>query len=183
YSVYTKVCKMITVQAGWPLTVIMTPDQIPFYAGTYFRKDCTYGMPGVIEVITQLYRKFTPVTYHIRHGTESATNAIDTTAKEKSVHRVTKQTHDDALKQLTQDYDSKHGGFGLAPKFPQPQNIMYMLKYYYFTGEKNALDMVEKSLHAMANGGIFDQIGFGFARYSTDEKWLVPHFEKMLYDN
>src|SRR5690625_2075622 len=182
-SVYMKVCQMMTGQGGWPLTVIMTPDQIPFYAGTYFPKDSKYGMPGLMEVITQLYRKYTTDPDHISEVTESVTNALEKTVQEKSVHRLTKQTTDDAFKQLTQNFDSNHGGFGLAPKFPQPQNIMYMLKYYYFTGEKNALDMVEKSLHAMAVGGIYDQIGFGFARYATDEKWLVPHFEKMLYDN
>ncbi|MBU5467845.1 thioredoxin domain-containing protein [Virgibacillus sp. MSJ-26] len=182
-SVYMKVCQMMTGQGGWPLTVIMTPDQIPFYAGTYFPKESKYGMPGLMEVITQLYRKYTTDPDHISEVTESVTNALEKTVQEKSAHRLTKQTTDDAFKQLTRNFDSNHGGFGLAPKFPQPQNIMYLLKYYYFTGEQTALDIVEKSLHAMANGGIFDQIGFGFARYSTDEKWLVPHFEKMLYDN
>src|SRR5699024_5666600 len=182
-SVYMKVCQMMTGHGGWPLTIFMTPDQIPFYAGTYFPKDSKYGMPGLMEAMKQLYHKYETDPDHIDEVTESVTNALEKTIQEKSKNRLTIVYADDAFKQLSKNFDPKNGGFGPAPKFPQPQNMLFLLRYYYFTGEESALAMVEKSLQAMANGGIYDHIGFGFARYSTDEKWLIPHFEKMLYDN
>ena len=182
-SVYMKVCQMMTGHGGWPLTIFMTPDQIPFYAGTYFPKDSKYGMPGLMEAMKQLYHKYETDPDHIDEVTESVTNALEKTIQEKSKNRLTIVYADDAFKQLSKNFDPKNGGFGPAPKFPQPQNMLFLLRYYYFTNEESALAMVEKSLQAMANGGIYDHIGFGFARYSTDEKWLVPHFEKMLYDN
>ena len=182
-SIYMKVCQMMTGQGGWPLTVIMTPQQIPFYTGTYFPKHSKYGMPGLMDVITQLHSRFTTDYNHIEEVTQSVTNALEKTVQIKHSRRLEKQSINDAFKQLSKKFDKTYGGFGLAPKFPQPQNMMFLLRYYYFTQDKSALDMVEKTLKSMANGGIFDHVGFGFARYSTDDQWLVPHFEKMLYDN
>lgn len=182
-SVYMKVCQMMTGHGGWPLTVVMTPDKIPFYAGTYFPRDSKYGMPGMMDVLIQLHEKYHQDPTQIEKVTKSVTDALEQTVEKKSEKRLTKATADDAFKQLVRRFDVKNGGFGESPKFPQPQNMMFLLRYYHFTGESKALEMVERTLQAMASGGIFDHVGFGFYRYSTDENWLVPHFEKMLYDN
>ncbi|WP_099157847.1 thioredoxin domain-containing protein [Virgibacillus ndiopensis] len=182
-SVYMKVCQMMNGQGGWPLSIFLTPDKIPFYAGTYFPKESKYGMPGFVEVITQLYKKFKEAPEHIKKVTDSVTNALQKTAQQKGKNKLTVDVADNAFEQLGQLFDMKYGGFGGAPKFPAPHNLMFLLRYYKSTGKQTALDMVEKTLKSMASGGIYDHIGFGFARYSTDEEWLVPHFEKMLYDN
>ncbi|MFD2210918.1 thioredoxin domain-containing protein [Virgibacillus halophilus] len=182
-SIYMKVCQMMTGQGGWPLTIFMTPDQIPFYAGTYFPKYSKYHLPGLLEAITQLSEKYRQDPAHIHKVTKSVRRALKKTQQTKSKHRLTKQSVDDAFQQLRAMYDHTHGGFGGAPKFPQPQNLLFLLRYHYFSKQPEALEMVEQTLHKLAAGGIYDHIGFGFCRYATDEKWLVPHFEKMLYDN
>lgn len=182
-AVYMKVCQMMTGHGGWPLTVVMTPDKVPFYTGTYFPLESKYGMPGIIDVLTQLHDKFHKDSTQIEKVTKSVTDALAQTVEKKSESRLTKAHADEAFEQLARRFDGENGGFGDAPKFPQPQNVMFLLRYYHFTGEDRALQMVEDTLQGMAKGGIYDHIGFGFARYSTDEHWLVPHFEKMLYDN
>lgn len=182
-SIYMKVCQMMNGHGGWPLTIFMTPEKIPFYAGTYFPKNSRYGLPGIIEALTQLYEKFTEDPEHIAEVTDSVTNALERTATQKSGKRLAKDTIDQAYKQLVKSSDFQYGGFGDAPKFPMPQNLLFLIRHYHFTGERAALKIVENTLQSMAHGGIFDQVGFGFARYSTDKEWLVPHFEKMLYDN
>lgn len=182
-SVYMKVCQMMTGQGGWPLSIFMTPEKVPFYAGTYFPRESKYGMPGIMDVLTQLSQKYHEDPGHIEEVTKSVTNALQKTVTTKSESRLSKDITDQAYQQLGRRFDFTHGGFGSAPKFPAPQNLLYLLRYYHFTGKTAALKMVESTLQAMADGGIYDHIGFGFARYSTDEKWLAPHFEKMLYDN
>lgn len=182
-SVYMKVCQMMTGQGGWPLSIFMTPDKVPFYAGTYFPRESKYGMPGIMEVLTQLAGKYNEDPNHIAEVTKSVTDALAKTVASKSKSRLSKEITDQAYKQLGKRFDFTYGGFGSAPKFPAPQNLMFLLKYYHFTGKTAALKIVESTLQSMGNGGIYDHVGFGFARYSTDEKWLVPHFEKMLYDN
>ncbi|UJL45404.1 thioredoxin domain-containing protein [Virgibacillus sp. NKC19-16] len=182
-SVYMKVCQMMTGQGGWPLTIFMTPDKVPFYAGTYFPKTSKYGMPGIMEALTQLHEKFTEDPDHIDEVTESVTSALNRIVTEKSENRLTKDAIAQAFQQLEKNADTTYGGFGEAPKFPMPQNLLFLLRHYHFTGDENALKIAENTLTSMADGGIFDHIGFGFSRYSTDKKWLVPHFEKMLYDN
>lgn len=182
-SVYMTVCQMMTGQGGWPLSIFMTPEKVPFYAGTYFPRESKYGMPGIMEVFTQLYQKYKEDPDHIKEVTKSVTDALDKTVATKSENRLTQEMTDQVYKQLGKRFDFTNGGFGSAPKFPVPQNLLYLLRYYHFTGKSAALKMAESTLQAMANGGIYDHVGFGFSRYSTDEKWLVPHFEKMLYDN
>ncbi|MFS0674110.1 thioredoxin domain-containing protein [Ornithinibacillus sp. 179-J 7C1 HS] len=182
-SIYMKVCQMMAGHGGWPLTIFMTPDKIPFYAGTYFPKESKYGRPGLVEALEQLHIKYSTDPEHISEVTDSVKQALDSTTRQKSTHRLTKEITDQAFQQLGRGYDFTYGGFWEAPKFPQPQNVMFLLRYYHFTGKTAALKMVESTLQNMAAGGIWDHIGFGFARYSTDEKWLIPHFEKMLYDN
>jgi uncharacterized protein len=182
-SIYMKVCQMMTGQGGWPLTIFMTPEKVPFYAGTYFPKESKYGRPGLMEALVQLHQKYTSDPDHISDVTQSVKQALDQSTRQKSNNRLTKETTDQAYQQLGRGFDHTYGGFWEAPKFPQPQNLMFLLRYYHFTGSSVALEMVERTLKKMAAGGIYDHVGFGFARYSTDEKWLVPHFEKMLYDN
>ncbi|GAA0503070.1 thioredoxin domain-containing protein [Salinibacillus aidingensis] len=181
-SIYMKVCQMMTGHGGWPLSVFLTPDKIPFYSGTYFPKESKYGMPGFKEVITQLYRKFKEDPEHIAEVTDSVTNAFEKLKQKKAKERLTIDNTHKAYKQLGRMFDPEYGGFGAAPKFPSAHNLMFLMKYYHLTGKIPARQMVEKTLKSMADGGLFDHIGFGFTRYSTDEKWLVPHFEKMLYD-
>ncbi|WP_047980598.1 thioredoxin domain-containing protein [Ornithinibacillus contaminans] len=182
-SIYMKVCQMMAGHGGWPLTIFMTPDKVPFYAGTYFPKESKYGRPGLMEALVELHKKYTTDPEHIADVTESVKHALDSTTRAKSTKRLTNETTEQAYLQLGKSFDFTYGGFGEEPKFPQPQNLMFLLRYYHFTGKTPALKMVESTLQNMAAGGIYDHIGFGFARYSTDEKWLVPHFEKMLYDN
>ncbi|MFC2947304.1 thioredoxin domain-containing protein [Virgibacillus sediminis] len=182
-SVYMKVCQMMTGHGGWPLTIFMTPDQVPFYAGTYFPKESKYGRPGIMDALKQLHEKYSKDPDHIEEVTDSVKDALNRTAMEKSDKRLTKETIDKAYQQLVKSSDFAYGGFGSEPKFPMPQNLLFLLRHYHFTGETAALKLVESTLQSMARGGIYDHVGFGFSRYSTDEKWLVPHFEKMLYDN
>lgn len=182
-SIYIKVCQMMTGHGGWPLTIFMTPDKIPFYAGTYFPKESKYGLPGIVDALTQLHEKYQTDPNHIEEVTESVTDALNKTVIEKSEHRLTKKHIDEAYQQLRKRFDMDHGGFGEEPKFPMPQNVLFLMRYYHLSGDKDALKMVESTLRNMAAGGIFDHIGFGFSRYSTDKEWLTPHFEKMLYDN
>jgi len=182
-SVYMKVCQMMTGHGGWPLTIFMTPEQIPFYAGTYFPKESKYQMPGMMDALPQLYEKFTNDPDRITEVTDSVKQALAQTVSKKSEHRLTQQSADEAYQQLAKGFDFTNGGFGSAPKFPQPQNILFLLHYYHFAENITALKMAETTLQAMARGGIYDHVGFGFSRYATDTKWLVPHFEKMLYDN
>lgn len=182
-SVYMNVCQMMTGHGGWPLTIIMTPDKVPFYAGTYFPKESKYGRPGLMEMLKGLSSKFQEDPDHISDVTDSVINALKKEQHTKSKKRLNKVAIQEAFEQLTKDFDQTYGGFRGAPKFPQPQNLLYLLSYYTFYDKDIALEMVENTCKSMANGGIFDHIGYGFSRYSTDESWIVPHFEKMLYDN
>ncbi|WP_330949334.1 thioredoxin domain-containing protein [Virgibacillus sp. MG-45] len=182
-SIYMKVCQMMTGHGGWPLTIVMTPDKIPFYAGTYFPRERKHGLPGIMEVLTQLHHSYVENPKRITKITEQVQQALAQTVQEKSGKRLSIETADLAFQQLKKQFDLTHGGFGSAPKFPQPQNLLFLLRYAHFTENKTALQMVERTLEKMAAGGIYDQVGFGFSRYATDEKWLIPHFEKMLYDN
>ncbi len=182
-SIYMKVCQMMTGHGGWPLTVVMTPDQIPFYAGTYFPKESKYGRPGVMEMLTQLHRKYEDDPAHISEVTESVRAALKRTVMAKSESRLTEKSCQEAFDQLSKQFDLSYGGFGDAPKFPMPHVLTFLHRHYQANGNNAALDMAKKTLYSMAEGGMYDHIGFGFARYATDETWLVPHFEKMLYDN
>ncbi|WP_274365274.1 thioredoxin domain-containing protein [Paenibacillus thermotolerans] len=182
-NLYMAVCQAMTGHGGWPLTIVMTPEKKPFFAGTYFPKTRKFGRHGLMEILAQLAQKW-------RGSREEVLQAGETVAEhtaQRSITRlkgeVSEMTLDEAYVMYTQLFDAEHGGFGDAPKFPTPHNLLFLLRYYALTGEDQALDMVEKTLDVMHRGGIYDHIGFGFARYSTDEAWLVPHFEKMLYDN
>lgn len=179
-AIYMKVCQALTGQGGWPLNVFLTPDQKPFYAGTYFPKESRFGRPGFVDVITQLYEQY-------KENPEKITNIGEQITKVLQNQKRKKQSLDENIlhqcyQQLEQSFDPEYGGFGQAPKFPAPHQLTFLLRYYRWTKKEKALEMVTKTLDGMADGGIYDHIGYGFSRYSVDEKWLVPHFEKMLYD-
>ncbi|MBD3232865.1 MAG: DUF255 domain-containing protein [candidate division Zixibacteria bacterium] len=181
-NIYMTVCQMLTGSGGWPLTVILTPDLEPFFAGTYFPKYSAYGRNGMNELIPALARAWKESRSEIVESSGRIIEALDRNTggvgREDLGDIVLTRTFDE----LKGRYDERYGGFGSAPKFPTPHNFLFLLRYWKGTGEKRALSMVENSLRKMRLGGIYDHIGYGFHRYSTDEKWLLPHFEKMLYD-
>ncbi|WP_255648078.1 thioredoxin domain-containing protein [Pseudalkalibacillus hwajinpoensis] len=181
-SIYMKVCQGLTGQGGWPLNVFVTPDQKPFYAGTYFPKESRYNLPGFKDAIMQLYQQYkdnpkriTGIGDKITASLQERMNAEGGELTEEPLHK--------AFEQMQNSFDTIFGGFGQSPKFPSPHMLMYLLRYYRHYNQDLALTMVTRTLDAMANGGIYDHVGFGFARYAVDQEWLVPHFEKMLYDN
>ncbi|GAB6158414.1 thioredoxin domain-containing protein [Desulfotomaculum varum] len=181
-QIYMSVCQALTGSGGWPLTIIMTPQQKPFFAGTYFPKETNFGRPGLIEILTRIARLWENERPKLLAMGEQLTAHLH---QETAVSpgQLPADILDQAFRLLAKNYDTVYGGFGTAPKFPTPHNLMFLLRYYYKTKQPQALIMVEETLDAMHRGGIYDHIGFGFARYSVDNKWLVPHFEKMLYDN
>ena len=181
-SIYMNVCQVMTGQGGWPLNVFLTPEQVPFYAGTYFPKHSRYGLPGMKDVVLQLYDVYLNDPEKIAHTGERLSQALQSPQAEDH-EALTLVTIDAAVKQFKSMFDEQYGGFGAAPKFPTPHNLMFLLRYYHFSKDEKALQMVEKTLDGLWRGGIYDHVGFGFSRYSTDELYLIPHFEKMLYDN
>lgn len=182
-SIYMTVCQMLTGQGGWPLTVFLTPEQKPFYTGTYFPKHSQYGRPGMMDVLTQLHEKYEQEREQIAAFADKITSSLTEQSKETTAAEIPEKMIHQAYQQVAQQFDSIYGGFGQAPKFPTPHKLLFLLRYHHWTGTELALTMVEKTLHSIVNGGIYDHIGGGFSRYATDEEWLVPHFEKMLYDN
>lgn len=181
-SVYMGVCQMLTGQGGWPLTIIMTPDKKPIFAGTYFPKHSRYNMPGILDILSALAAKWREDPSELIASGEEITNFLQQ-EKGNGKGTLSKDSVIKTFEQFHQTFDEQYGGFGRSPKFPTPHHILFLMRYAYFEKEDRALKMAEKTLQQMYRGGMFDHIGFGFSRYSTDEKWLVPHFEKMLYDN
>ncbi len=181
-KIYMTVCQMMTGSGGWPLTIIMTPDKKPFFAGTYFPKETRFGRIGLIDLIKRIKELWHNQRSELNNSADQITFRIQNIDQEAPGELFTEGTLKKAYRQLSIQYDSINGGFGSRPKFPTPHNLIFLLRYWKRTGDKNALEMVEKTLVEMRKGGIFDHIGLGFHRYSTDSIWLVPHFEKMLYD-
>ncbi|MBW1674870.1 MAG: thioredoxin domain-containing protein, partial [Deltaproteobacteria bacterium] len=182
-KIYMSVCQAMTGRGGWPLSIFMTHEGKPFFAGTYFPKLSRMGMPGFMDIIkkiaflwkgdrSQLLEASEKITKHLSSISDSGVSAV----------ALDLETLKKGYKQLEMTFDQIWGGFGTAPKFPTPHHLTFLLRWYKRSGDSKALNMVEKTLDAMRRGGIFDQMGFGFHRYSVDERWLVPHFEKMLYD-
>ena len=181
-SVYMSVCQAVTGSGGWPLTIFMTPEQKPFFAATYLPKQgnfMQYGLVDLLERIRQLWETDRP----------ELLNAGDVITRELNQNKAAgKRAPDRSAAQLAYEtfcrrFDARWGGFGMAPKFPTPHDLLFLMRYGQLEQKENALHMAEVTLDAMARGGIHDHIGGGFSRYSTDGAWLVPHFEKMLYDN
>lgn len=172
-------------QGGWPMTVFMMPDGRPFFGGTYFPREPRHGMPPFRQILQAVNDAYTNRREELEEQASNLSSALDRTALQlpDDDSGLTIALLDEAGKKLKQTFDAQHGGFGRAPKFPNPMNLEYLLRDYERTGDKDTLHSVTFSLKKMANGGIYDQIGGGFHRYSVDAVWLVPHFEKMLYDN
>ena len=180
--VYMSVCQAMTGRGGWPLTIIMTPDKEPFFAGTYFPKNGRLGRPGMMELLPSIADAWKNRRAELVQSAEKINEyLVKSNAKELGTP-LSKAILKETYSQFVNRYDKNHGGFGTQPKFPSPHNLVYLLRYHHMTNDKIALKMVEKTLQEMRLGGIFDHVGYGFHRYSTDKEWLVPHFEKMLYD-
>jgi uncharacterized protein YyaL (SSP411 family) len=187
-DVYQRACQLAAGSGGWPLSVFLTPDQKPYYIGTYFPKSSRYGMPGFMSIIKQLADTYKNKKNEILSATSEFMQALSGAAGDVSASRLHNigldpSILDEAAVSLLQLGDSSYGGFGQAPKFPNPSNLMFMLRYYELSRISKFRNFVIFTADKMAEGGIHDHLGGGFARYSTDQKWLVPHFEKMLYDN
>ncbi len=181
-AVYMNVCQMLTGGGGWPLTVFLTPESKPFYAGTYFPKHRRYGQPGLLELLDAIAKAWRADRKSLLESGEKITAALS--AEElHGGHALDKAPIHQAVWHLEQSFDKRWGGFGRAPKFPMPHNLIFLLRCHLLGVGERCLEMAEETLRAMYRGGIFDHIGGGFSRYSTDERWLAPHFEKMLYDN
>ncbi len=170
-------------QGGWPMTVFLTPDQKPFFAGTYFPPEDRWGRPGFPTLLQKIAEYWEKDRDGVVAQAASLTARLQEGGHAPSPTTVGEAELDTAVTQFAEDFDAKHGGFGGAPKFPPATGLSLLLHCYQRTNDAHTLTMVRKTLDAMAAGGIYDQVGGGFARYSTDERWLVPHFEKMLYDN
>lgn len=184
--IYMNVCQVLTGHGGWPLTIFMTPDKKPFFAGTYFPKSSRMGMHGLITILNSVHNAWINERDTLLRSSDQIINAINERngiLDPDSEEELSEDIFYEAFAEFKYDFDNIFGGFGSAPKFPTPHNLFFLLRYWYSTKEEFALTMVEKTLESMHKGGIYDHIGFGFSRYSTDAKWLVPHFEKMLYDN
>ncbi len=182
-SIYMNVCQAMTGSGGWPLTVFLTPDRKPFFAGTYFPKQSRYGRPGLIELLDLIAEKWEGDSDHLRGIGDDILNNIAEHIMASDPGEATSELMHDCYRSMKDSFDSLYGGFGNAPKFPTPHYLLFLLRYWKRFQEPHALEMVEKTLLGMYCGGIFDHLGLGFSRYSTDREWLVPHFEKMLYDN
>ncbi|SDN98339.1 thioredoxin domain-containing protein [Acetanaerobacterium elongatum] len=183
-AVYMTVCQALTGQGGWPLTILMTPAQKPFYAGTYLPKTSRGGMAGLMELLAVAAEQWRKNRDAIVQSGEQITEAVKAQSfKENLSETPGLEMPEKAAKLLKSSFDSEYGGFSHAPKFPTPHNLLFLLKRYTLLKDSDALKMAETTLRRMYRGGIFDHIGFGFSRYSTDTCWLAPHFEKMLYDN
>jgi len=181
-SVYMAVCQVLTGSGGWPLTILMTPDKKPFFAGTYFPKEGTQGRMGLKDLITKIDALWKAERQDLLTSAYQITEAMQRTSDARFGNDFTPAIMDLAFRQYRERFDHQFGGFGSSPKFPTPHNLLFLLRYYQRTKTDEALEIVTKTLNGMRKGGMYDQIGFGFHRYSTDRQWLVPHFEKMLYD-
>ena len=180
--VYMTVAQMLTGKGGWPLTIIMTPDKKPFYAATYLPKESRWGHTGMMELIPQIKSAWQTRRQEILSSSEKIINALQRMGNENPGANLDPSIFDKAYQDLAQRFDMTYGGFSDAPKFPTPHNLLFLMRYWKRSGDGKSLEMVNQTLREMRLGGIYDQIGFGFHRYATDKEWLVPHFEKMLYD-
>lgn len=181
-SVYMNACQVMTGSGGWPLSIIMTPDKSPFFAATYIPRENRFGLTGMLELIPQIKELWASRRGEALNLSSKIVAVLQQTSQDTPGAELDEMTLELTYEQLAKRFDRQHAGFGSAPKFPTLHNLLFLLRYWKRSDNKAALDMVEKTLQAMRRGGIYDHVGFGFHRYSTDSQWLVPHFEKMLYD-
>ncbi|MGD2178543.1 MAG: thioredoxin domain-containing protein [Anaerolineae bacterium] len=182
--IYMSAVQALTGSGGWPMSVFLTPDGKPFYGGTYFPPAPRFGMPSFRQVLRTVADAWENRRGELLEGSERVVRSIERqTAADVSDQTLRRATLARAFQNLRRDFDEVHGGWGGAPKFPQPMVLEFLLRHHHATGEGEVLRIVTRTLEAMARGGMYDQLGGGFHRYSVDDHWLVPHFEKMLYDN
>jgi hypothetical protein len=180
--VYMMVTQSLTGHGGWPMTVVMTPDKRPFFAGTYYPKFGRYGRHGMMELVPGLARAWRDKRAEILESAKGITEMVSRIDGGTPGGDPGVETLEKGFQQLASRFDDEHGGFGGAPKFPTPHNLSFLFRHHIRTGSTRAREMAEKTLLAMRRGGVYDHVGFGLHRYSTDSTWLLPHFEKMLYD-
>ncbi len=181
-EVYMQITQAITGGGGWPMTVMLTPDKHAFFAGTYFPKESMAGRPGIKQVVTELAKAWTERRDEVDSTAVNISEQMAEMMGGSPGADLDPSVFETAFTQFVSRYDEENGGFAMRPKFPVPPNLMFLMRYSHRTGNEEALAMVEKTLTEIRRGGIYDHIGFGIHRYSTDREWLVPHFEKMLYD-
>lgn len=181
-NIYMIASQIMTGTGGWPLTIIMTPDKKPFFAGTYFPKETQYGRIGVKELTINVKELWNSKPEELINSADKLMDALQKVSRTSASGELNPDILNKTYEILLESFDEVHGGFGDAPKFPTAHNLLFLLRYWRRTGNNRALNIVEETLDSMRNGGIYDHIGFGFHRYSVDSQWLVPHFEKMLYD-
>ncbi len=182
-EIYMAATVAMNGQGGWPMTVFLTPEQEPFFAGTYFPPEDRWGRPGFGTLLKKIAEYWEQRGPEVRAQGRQMAERLRAAGRVPSPTSVSAAALDEAVAEFKQDFDAAHGGFGRAPKFPPATGLSLLLRCYRRSGDPQMLDMVTTTLDRMAAGGIYDHIGGGFARYSTDDLWLVPHFEKMLYDN
>ncbi len=184
-NIYMKAVMAITGQGGWPLSVFLTPDKKPFYGGTYFPPEPRWGSPGFKELLLSVHAAWQDKRADLIRSSESIAQSLRDRSRADPQNIAVlpdQKTLEEAFRQFYVRFDTHHGGFGQAPKFPSSHNLSFLLRYWKRTQDPGSLEMVKKTLTAMAQGGMYDQVGGGFHRYSTDREWQIPHFEKMLYD-
>jgi uncharacterized protein len=183
-SIYMTAVQAMTGHGGWPMTVFLTPDGVPFYGGTYFPPEPRHGMPSFREVLAAVATAYRERRDEVDQAADGLRAALAENTKLRApAESLDSSILDEAYRGLARSYDAAYGGFGGAPKFPQPMSLEFLLRHHARTGDDAALRMLAETLRRMARGGMYDQVGGGFHRYSVDARWLVPHFEKMLYDN
>ncbi len=184
-NIYMKTVMALTGGGGWPLSVFLTPERKPFYGGTYFPPEARWGQPGFKDLLLSIHNGWVNQHEEVLQSSQSITEALQNSsasAKTEGAVVLDKEIFANAFRYYSGNFDSRYGGFGTAPKFPSTHNLSFLLRYWKRTNDPKALEIVEKTLTEMAKGGMYDHLGGGFHRYSTDQKWQVPHFEKMLYD-
>lgn len=183
-EIYMNAVQMLTGRGGWPMTMFLTPDREPFYGGTYFPPEDRHGMPGFPRILMGVAQAYRQKPEDVRRSVEQILAALQRMSRSQdSQQPLAPDMIKQAAEQIASAYDADHGGLGRAPKFPNPGVYELFLRHSYHSKDQSYLEMVTHTLTKMAEGGIYDHLGGGFHRYSVDEKWLVPHFEKMLYDN
>jgi len=181
-KIYMSVCQMMTGAGGWPLTIIMSPDKKPFFAGTYIPKSSKFQRMGMLQLLPRITQVWKDKQFELLNTADEIILNLQLQSRGSKGNKLDETLLKVTYEQLLRRHDEENGGFSVAPKFPTPHNLLFLLRYWKRYQDAKALEMVEKTLQKMRQGGIYDHVGFGFARYSTDPIWLVPHYEKMLYD-
>ncbi len=182
-QIYMNFVQITTGRGGWPMNVFLTPDKRPFFGGTYFPPSSRYGMPSWQQILMSIAEAYRERRDELEHSANEIVGELRRMSIVESGGSLSSEILDSALASFSRSFDATHGGFGGAPKFPQAMSLEFLLRYHHRTGDAHALKIVTHTLDKMARGGIYDQLGGGFHRYAVDAIWLVPHFEKMLYDN